>query len=254
MTQWIFIRGLQREAGHFGDFGGAFTGALPDARVEYLDLPGNGENHRVRTPLSVQAMTEQLRAQAQARGQRRPYLLALSLGGMVACDWAQRYPHELSGIVLVNTSFGGMSPPWQRFQFRSVPTMLAIARERDLVRREKRMMTLASARPDLYEVTAARWAGIARARPVSRWSSLRQLIAGARFRPPPTRPSVPHLLLVGQNDRVCDPSCSRAIAERWGGPPESHAVHPTAGHDLTLDAPGWMIDKITAWLAATKER
>ena len=249
---WILIRGLQREAGHFGDFGPAFEAAIRGARVHYLDLPGNGENFRVRTPLSVAAMTDRLRAQARERGLLgRPHLLALSLGGMVACDWALRFPDELAGMVLVNTSFGGYSPPWRRFQLGAIPTTIAVSRERDPHARERRLMPLASSRTEVHEAATARWAGIARARPVSRGNALRQIIAAARFRPPRRRPSVPHLLLVGEQDRVCDPRCSRAIAAAWGGPIE---IHPDAGHDLTLDAAPWMLEKITAWLAGEKTR
>ena len=39
------------------------------------------------------------------RGIKPPYkLLAMSLGGMVATSWAQRYPIEIGRLVLINTS------------------------------------------------------------------------------------------------------------------------------------------------------
>jgi len=242
---WIFIRGLQREAAHFGDFGPMFEQAIPGARVHFVDLPGNGTNHRVRTPLSVPAMTERVRAEVRERGFHRPYVLALSLGGMVTCDWAQRHPEELSGIVLVNTSFGGYSPMWHRFSPGAIPITVAVARERDLLRRELTLMPLASNRREVYAVTAARWAGIARVRPVSKMSSFRQLVAAARYRALPHAPRLPHLILVGEGDRLVAPSCSRSIARAWGSP---IAAHPSAGHDLTLDAGPWMLEQISAWL------
>src|SRR5688572_21402823 len=238
---WIFIRGLVREAAHWGEFGQDFAAALAGARVHYLDIPGNGARHLERTPPSVPAMTDHLRAEARARGLERPHLLALSLGGMVAADWAHRYADELSGIVLVNTSFGGFSAPLERFRVGALRTTLRAQRERDLYHRELHLLRITSNRDELHQATAARWAGIARARPVSPSNAARQVLAAARFRPPRVRPSVPHLLLVGGGDQLCAPACSRVIAEAWGGPIE---IHPTAGHDLSLDAGPWMIEKI----------
>jgi pimeloyl-ACP methyl ester carboxylesterase len=244
---WIFIRGLVREAAHWGEFGRDFEAAFAGARVHYLDIPGNGELHLERTPVSVPGMSERLRAEARARGIERPHLLALSLGGMVACDWAHRHPQELAGIVLVNTSFGGFSAPLERLRVAALRTLMRAQREADLYHRELQLLRITSNRSELHQATAARWAGIARARPVSRANAARQMLAGARFRPPRTRPSVPHLLLVGGGDQLCAPDCSRAIADSWGGPIE---IHPTAGHDLSLDAGPWMIEKISAWLEA----
>lgn len=247
MTEWIFIRGLQREAAHFGDFGTDFEAAIPGAKVHFVDLPGNGVHHRVRTPLSVTAMMERVRAEVRERGIHRPHVLALSLGGMVTCDWAQRHPEELSGIVLVNTSFGGYSPMWHRFRPGAIPITLAVASERDPVRRELKLLPLASNRSEVYTATAARWAGVARVRPVSKMSSLRQLFAAARFSAQPHAPRVPHLILVGEGDRLVQSSCSHRIAAAWGSP---ISAHPSAGHDLTLDAGPWMIEQISAWLKA----
>jgi len=247
MRDWIFIRGLVREAGHWGDFPIAFREAFPEARVRFVDLPGNGVNHQGSAPLSVAAMTDAVREQAQRDGATRPYLLALSLGGMVACDWAQRKPEELSGVVLVNTSFGGYSPAHHRFRVQIMPTLLRSLRDRDLVHRERRQLGITSSRTELHDLMAPRWAGIARARPVSKKNALRQMIAAVRFRPSRQPPKVPHLVLCGGGDRLVEPSCSRVIAEAWGA---ELRTHPTAGHDLSLDAGPWMLDQIGAWLRA----
>ena len=42
MDTWILLRGLTREASHWGAFAGDFQTALPQAQVVALDLPGNG--------------------------------------------------------------------------------------------------------------------------------------------------------------------------------------------------------------------
>jgi pimeloyl-ACP methyl ester carboxylesterase len=247
MRDWIFIRGLVREAGHWGDFPDAFRAAFPGDRVRCVDLPGNGVHHQGKTPLTVATMAEQVRKETLDGGATRPYLLALSLGGMVACDWAQRRPEELSGVVLVNTSFGGYSPPHHRFRPGAVLPTLRSLRARDLVHRERQQLAITSSRTELHHLVAPRWAGIARARPVSRKNGLRQMIAALRFRPSRTAPELPLLLLCGGGDRLVEPRCSQVIAEAWGAPLR---MHPTAGHDLSLDAGPWMLEQIRAWLPA----
>lgn len=43
---WLLLRGLTREAGHWGDFPRQLQAALPEARILAIDLPGNGTLHR----------------------------------------------------------------------------------------------------------------------------------------------------------------------------------------------------------------
>ena len=105
---WVLLRGLTREARHWGGFAQQLAAALPAAEtapVVALDLPGNGAFHREASPRSVRGMTDFARAQLLARGLPPPYhLLAMSLGAMVAADWARQYPGEVLRLVLVNTS------------------------------------------------------------------------------------------------------------------------------------------------------
>jgi pimeloyl-ACP methyl ester carboxylesterase len=173
-------------------------------------------------------------------------LLGLSLGGMIACDWAMRDAASLRGAVFVNTSFGGYSLPHHRFRAGALRPILGSLRERDLVRRERAQLAITSNRTEVHDAIAARWAGIARVRPVSSENAARQLLAAARFRPPRHAPALPHLVLCGGGDKLVEPSCSRTIAEVWNAPLYEH---PTAGHDLTLDAGPWVIERIQSWLA-----
>jgi pimeloyl-[acyl-carrier protein] methyl ester esterase len=245
---WFLLRGLVRESAHWGAFLPAFRAAFPDDQVHCLEIPGNGPLHRAVTPLSVRAMVEEVRAQARALAPGAPpaRVLALSLGGMITHEWAQRHPQELSEIVLGNTSFGGYSAPYERLAHTAVVPLLRSTLARSFEERERLILGMTSSRKELHAALSVEWAQIDRLRPVARVNALRQLVAAVRYRPVRTPPSVPHLILCGLGDRFVDPACSRAIHRVWNAP---YRAHPTAGHDLTLDAGDWVIAQIRGWLA-----
>ena len=55
---------------------------------------------------------------------------------------------------------------------------------------------------------------------------------------------MPALFLAGTTDRLVDVECSRALARRFVAP---LVEHPTAGHDLTSDEPGWVAEQVARW-------
>lgn len=250
----VLLRGLARGSGHWDNFPDVLQAKLTGSTVLCLDLPGNGELHRQRSPSRVADMTEHLRAQLgahlRARGCNGPVLLvALSLGAMVAIDWAQRYPGELCGAVLINTSLRRFSPPWQRLQPAAAWALLGLllrphqplAREQTVLRLSTRLLGPA---PSLLQ----HWTRMAQHAPITRGNVWRQLLAALRFQPRPGAPQVPLLLLVGGADQLAHPACSRALAQQWRLPLK---LHPQAGHDLPLDAPQWVAEQLRDWLASS---
>lgn len=246
VTTWVLLRGLAREARHWGEFPALLKGMLPpEDEVLALDLPGNGSRWRERSPASVEAMTRAVRMQLRQCGARAPVVLvALSLGGMVALDWALRHPDEVRGCVLVNSSVRGLAAPWERLQPRALAELLLLALRPDAHAREHAVLRLTSNAPVPAALVAA-WAGHARSAPVARANMLRQLWAAARFRAPREAPSVPLLLLASTQDRLASVRCSRAMARAWQAP---LVEHPAAGHDLALDDPPWLAREIVRWM------
>jgi pimeloyl-ACP methyl ester carboxylesterase len=79
---------------------------------------------------------------------------------------------------------------------------------------------------------------------VSRRNVIRQLVAAANYRGAAPTAKIPILVLTSTEDRLVDPACSRALAAHLGAPVREH---PTAGHDLPLDDPDWVVDRIREW-------
>ena len=244
---WVLLRGLTRERRHWGGFPALLQAAFPGTAVLAPDLPGNGARWRERSPASVDALAEDLRATLRAEGHEPPYrLLALSLGAMVAVAWAERHPQELASAVLLNTSLRPYSPFWQRLRPAAWPALLKIATG-DAEAREAAVLRLTAQRPPEAAALLRDWTAWRRACPVSRANALRQLWAAASWRAPDAGPAAPLLLLAGARDALVDARCSQALARAWGVP---LAIHPDAGHDLPLDAGPWVVERVRAWAAA----
>jgi pimeloyl-ACP methyl ester carboxylesterase len=213
-----------------------------------FDLPGNGALNGLSSPTRIAGVVDFLRTELRRPGWAPPfYLLALSLGGMVAIDWASRHPQEVAGCVLISTSLRGVDPFQRRLRPASYLTLLRlILGPRDPDREERAILDLTSMRGAAQPDVLKAWVAHARERPVSRRNALRQLLAAARYHAPALRPAVPLLLLAGAADRLVDPRCSEHIARRWDA---EYALHPTAGHDLPLDDGPWVAQQVRAWLA-----
>ncbi|KXB30702.1 hydrolase [Dechloromonas denitrificans] len=245
MSTWILLRGLTRECRHWGDFPETLQRECSGATVCCIDLPGNGSLHAQASPPQVLAMAEHCRTQLGERGIDPPYfLLAMSLGAMVAIDWANRHPAELAGCVLINTSLRPFSPFYHRLRPRNYPSLLPmLLGQGDASCREKTILRLTSSQPERPE-KQAEWAVYARQNPVSPGNAWRQLLAAARYRAPLHKPAPPMLVLGSAQDSLVNPACSRQLARLWN---VAFAEHPTAGHDLPLDDGAWVASQIRCW-------
>lgn len=247
-TRWIFLRGLTREAVHWGGFANAFRQAMPGAEVLMLDLPGNGLWHARPSPLSVAAMVAQCRAELALRGVAGPFqLLAMSLGAMVATEWARTAPAEVQGCVLINTSFGSFSPFYRRLRPRNYVALLReVLMAPTPLAAESAVLRLTSNRAQERAAVVADWVDARAQRPVASSNALRQLVAAARYRAPRTCPVERMLLLASAQDGLVSSQCSQAIASAWACP---LVLHPWAGHDLPLDDPAWVAGQVAKWSA-----
>ena len=246
----VLLRGWMRDSRHWESFpdllGAALAGAGLTANLQLPDLPGNGRRNREHTPASITALATSLRAEFPQRQGRGPLILVgLSMGGMIAAEWARQDPQAVRGICLLNSSMRPYALPWQRLRPALWPAVVAQSL-RSPAAREARILELTLGPQRREPARLARWIAWQREYPVTLSNVHAQLLAAARYRyPDGAVPHCPCLLLCGAHDRVADPVCSQRLARAWNGHLE---VHPEGGHDLPIDAPEWTAAHIVRWL------
>lgn len=244
-TQWIFLRGLSREARHWGEFPQQCRDQL-GWTIRCLDLPGFGQQRHHRAALSIGKTVEQLRRQAAPLDGQRIGLLGLSLGGMAALHWAAQAPQDIDALVLINSSSADC-PIHHRLRVGALPAMINSLGSRSVKRQEKAILAMVSNVHSNDPERLTQWCHIRQQASISRANVLRQLLAASRYRSP--KPEMLQqlsgaLVLSSRSDRMVSWRCSQFFADKYGWPLQ---LHNQAGHDLPLDAPDWIIQQLQLW-------
>lgn len=238
-----------RETRHWNDFPELFQDMSGAQHVVALDFPGNGRLHAQTSATRVVRMVDYCHAELCKQGYPPPYnLLALSLGAMVAVAWNERYPAELGNMVLINTSLSPYNPFYHRLRPENYSALLRHLLIGSAIQRESLILELTSSiasHSEHHQAILDQWIDYARECPITRANILRQLQAAVNFHAAPVPPSVPVLLLAGQQDRLVNVACSLTLARRWNC---AIRLHPDAGHDLPLDDGMWVSRQVRDWL------
>lgn len=241
----LLIRGLSREQRHWGEFRPLLAARLSNPVLSF-DFAGCGQLYQQRSPCSINALCQSVRLQVQQAPEfsGRLHLVAISLGGMLAADWARRYPQEVASITLINSSARPLSPFYQRLHWRNYPPILR-SLFMSAAQREQLILRLTSATAASHQGVVANWQLWQQQRPVSRLNALRQLWAASRFKLP-LAPVCPTLVISSLGDKLVSPQCSAALANKWQ---VTHIQHPWAGHDLALDDPEWLCTQLAGFIS-----
>jgi pimeloyl-ACP methyl ester carboxylesterase len=246
---WVFLRGLTRESGHWGDFVQSFEAHVPDSQVICIDIPGNGSLYRQKSPLTITGMMNACHEQIIDLGVQTPYsLFGMSMGAMLAVSWCSVFADEVRACVLVNSSMKPFSPFYERLKPLNYLQLLKLgvgpSSDEDW---ELAILRMTSANKD--ESVLPAWLDLRRRHPVSRGNAIRQLWAASRYHAPQHASCVPTLVLTSDGDELVASRCSYAIAQHGQWPLR---IHPHAGHDLPMDDGAWVVDQVCRWLCDDK--
>ena len=248
----VLLRGLVREQRHWELFPDFLRSHLPDDKILLFDFAGNGQRNKEVSATTIADMVEDVRSYVLKYSEGKPvYIVALSLGAMVAVEWMNRYPQDCAGAVLISTSLRGLNPFYQRLLPSNYLTVLkSLVFSESTRQKEIRNLKLVSniVANDLSRSAAVidHWVEYAEQNPVSASNGFRQLMAAMRFNVPANKPEIPMLVLASNADHMVSPECSVTLAKHWDLPLETH---DTSGHDIPLDDSRWVAEKIVKWLS-----
>jgi pimeloyl-ACP methyl ester carboxylesterase len=241
VEKFVLIRGLLRESRHWGKFPQHLQQQFPGADIITPDIPGNGSLSHKTSPASISSLTDALRTQLSYH---KPInLIAISMGGMIAIDWMQRYPQEIKSVVIINTSLRNFSPCHRRLRWQAIPFLVRLLLQTSDAQ-ERIIFQLTSNQAEPAPSLVKQWQCWRRENPVSWRSAFNQLLAAARFSSTQL-PNRPTLIVTSLKDRLVDYRCSLSLHQAWQS---EIRIHPSAGHDLPMDNPVWLTATIAQWL------
>jgi long-chain acyl-CoA synthetase len=176
------------------------------------DLRGHGQSDKPRTGYTVDQVTDDLVAVLEGLEIREPVvMLAHSAGGLLAIDFASRYPEWLTKLILVNTAAELPLNNWMRLGLRTPSVLMVMVRP--ILQRRGRF----NAPPHIFkrfvENSVGSWQG---------WD----LLPGI---------TTPTLVIAGQRDWYVRPSLSRRTA--YAMPRARLEIIRAAGHQSPLERP-----------------
>lgn len=237
--RWIFLRGLGRHSHHWGEFTSLFKKEFPLWTVELLDLAGNGTEADRESFLRMESYVDDLRSRSKSAQMGGVSILAISMGAMVAAEWARMYPTEIDELVLINTSSRAEAKFFERLRPQNYMRMAQLFRHRnDLIERERAILEMTARDLPHLDRLAELQSHLV---PTTADNFLRQLLASSQFYFSEEKPAADTLVLAARGDRFVNPACSKKLAARWQVPLK---MHPEGDHDLPLVDGPWIIEQI----------
>ena len=235
---WLLLRGLGRVKEHWHLFPSKLESLDSTETILTLNLPGIDDSSE-NTPWSIAEITEQVRLKWLKQKTKGDWgVIAISLGGMVAIDWCHRYPDDFKKCVSINSS-SRSSSLFRRLLPYAMLTILKAITTRNLRKREAIILELTTSLQTIDKPLLDKWEEILNDKKLHK-VFCSQIFAASRFNLP-EKLSTPTLFLAAKNDQLAHYTCSEDLAVHFDKP---ICLHPTAGHDLPLDDPDWIVEQI----------
>ncbi len=218
-------------------------------RVLSIDNRGVGRSDVTKRPFLVRDMADDLVAALDAQGIDRAVVAGISLGGMIAQEFALRHPTRTEGLVLLATSSG-----LPHMRLPSPPALLALLAipvvERGRVGPAHGRVLLSKRDRGRTAELLARFPEAAAADPRTAWGFTSQFIAalfhstGSRL----GRIDCPTVVIGGGADEIQPPGSSEFLARRIPG--AKLEIIPDAGHGIPLVEPEVIVRALRTLRAA----
>lgn len=250
---WLLLRGLVREQRHWRDFPKLLS-EKTKSTVLCLDVPGMGTESARKSPYSIKEIMYDVRERFLLAKKNIDKdsnsdwgICCVSLGSMIALQWAHEYPNDFKHIVITNTSCKPLSSTFERFMPKNVLQIPRLLFANNKKAREKVILKMTSNKSDSeLDRIAEDYAKFSLELSQFQSVGIAHLIAGSRFSIPQTLEnshgkSNRFLVINSQKDTLVSPKCSKVVAKYLNAP---LVEHPNANHDLSLDDPEWFVNEV----------
>lgn len=245
---YFFIRGLIRSQFHWYQFPAHFDLATKQQASNstsiFIDIPGNGKRFQQTTPFSIAAMAADIEQQIQnyltthaMSSNTKLHLIGISMGGMIAAELISKTDINFTSVHIINSSFANLSPFWQRMRLPALINLVTNIWRTD--KRESAILKWTSNNPDSIALVPE-WVKEAEEHPLSLRNAFAQLWAASHYFIG-RKASDNSFVYCSKEDRLVHWRCSEKLAHYWQVPLECELA---AGHDLPLDNPDWLTEKI----------
>lgn len=240
---WVFLRGLIREKNHWGDFASQFEKRFSTQAI-CIDFLGVGEFFQQTSPRSIARFSDHVWQQIKDKRLDRVNLFSISMGSMVASDLMVKHPDKINAAVWINTSFGNYSKSLKRINLKKIGSYLHFLKNFSIPEKREKMIYQLSTQIHQNPKIVERWVELAKEKPTHISTLLNQLIAASQSTLN-QKPTSPVLVLQSAKDELVDPQCTLDFCNALQMP---YVTHPTAGHDIPLDDPEWVLTQVETWM------
>ncbi len=244
----FLLRGLVREKSHWDWFQKDIKKEFPKANIILLEIPGVGDTYTQTSPDNFIDMVKFMRVKhiQDIESSDENILLAMSLGGMIARVWLDEFASDFKKLILINTSFKGITPLLERLRPLSILRFFKIFCTPSIEARERQILSMVSNDKEARDKLLAGWVEIQNKRPVKRISFINQIKAALTSKVSIEVPkNVDILIIAGKGDKLCSYKSSVKLNKAWGG---DLLLHDSAGHDIPIDEPVWLVKSIKEWI------
>jgi pimeloyl-ACP methyl ester carboxylesterase len=250
---YFFIRGLIRSQFHWHQFPAYFERIAQQQSLNstavFFDIAGNGHRYQEVTPFSIADIADDINKQihryltihnidsSAISARNQIHLVGISMGGMIAADLISKSNIDFASVHIINSSFANVSPFWQRMRLPAVINLIANIWQ--VGTRERAILKWTSNTPSSLDL-APEWIKEAEQHPLSLRNAFAQLWAASHYFVD-SKASANCVVYCSKEDRLVSSTCSQTLARYWQVPLECNLE---AGHDLPLDDPQWLAQKI----------
>lgn len=237
---FYLLRGLARESRHWASFPEGLKKTYPGCEIKFLELPGAGSRYQETFPISLNSLFKDLTKQVQTKHENN-FLIAISLGGMIALNWVKREPNIFKSLFIINSSARNLSAPWERFKPKNYKFFYRILSAKSAFMRELAILEMTSSLEKEKLLTQAKvYAGYHEQFPMRLRNIMKQLFLGAILKAPQSL-NTALFFIVAKEDHLVDPSCSQKLADFY----QTKLVScDFGGHDLPLDNSAFILSHL----------